>query len=390
MSSILAVCADPGIPLDGVKGASIHVLELWRALAESGAVVRGVAGVRDPGRVPVVPGVSIRAVPLEAARRDGGFSSAVSAAAGELVADPSLPRPRWILERLALGSEVGARMADDLGLPLVVEVNAPLDEEAARFRGVRRGRAARLSLERTLSRADVIVCVSSALVPWVLARGGSKSAARVLPNGVRVDAFGGPRPVPAAGAPLSIAFVGSFKPWHGLDVLLDAFLALRLSGVNAALDLVGDGPERDRLAHRVESAGCEDRVRFHGARPHAAIVEVLRCADVGVAPAPKDVPPYFSPLKVYEYAAAGCAIVAPSVGQTAERFRDGEDALLVPPGDAPALARALRRLAADRPLRHRLAEAARRRARLEFDWSHVASRLHRWVGEARSSLRSGA
>ncbi|MEO6461739.1 MAG: glycosyltransferase, partial [Candidatus Eisenbacteria bacterium] len=104
--------------------------------------------------------------------------------------------------------------------------------------------------------------------------------------------------------------------------------------------------------------------------------------------APANLDPYFSPLKVYEYAAAGCAIVAPAQGQTGERFQHGRDAILVPPGDAQALADALELLAASPDLRRALGTAARERARSEFDWSHVARRLLAWSEELLRSHRA--
>ena len=379
--NVLALCADPGIPLDGVKGATVHLVELWRALAAEGAGVRGVAGVRGSAPVDVAPGVDVVAVPGPRQAGAPPLPARVVAAVREELARPGAARPDWILERLALDSDAGLTLALALGVPLVVEVNAPLDDEARRFRGATIGDGAKAALHATLAGAALVVCVSDALVPWVLARGGLADRVRELPNGVRVAAFGGLRNERPPGTPVRVGFVGSFKGWHGLDLLLDAWLAARVRGADLSLDLLGDGPERTALEARARAAGAADRVRFLGTRPHDEVGAFLRGIDIAVAAVPADVDAYFSPLKVYEYAAAGCAIVASATGQTGERFVHGRDALLVPPGDAGALAEALVQLAGQPDLRRRLGDAARARARQEFDWSHVARRLLAWAGE---------
>ncbi|MEO6462067.1 MAG: glycosyltransferase, partial [Candidatus Eisenbacteria bacterium] len=203
--NVLALCADPGVPLDGRKGATVHLTELWRALAGAGAGVRGVAGVRGTAPVEAPPGVEVIAV---SAARDAGaatFAGHIVAAARAARAVPRAVQPDWILERLALDSEAGVALARELDIPLVVEVNAPLDEEARRFRGVAPDDVTSARLRTTLAGADLVVCVSAALVPWVVAHGGSALRTRVLPNGVRIAAFEGLRPEPAPGAPVRVA-----------------------------------------------------------------------------------------------------------------------------------------------------------------------------------------
>jgi glycosyltransferase involved in cell wall biosynthesis len=388
--NVLALCADPGIAYDGTKGASVHLRELWRALAAEGALVSGVAAVRGAVPPELPPGVALHALPGGSGSAPPSVAERVLAAARAAVEAPGAPRPDFILERLALDSAVGATLARRLGVPLVVEVNAPLDEEAARYRGATPDATTQARLRETLAAADLVVCVSRPLVPWVVAHGGSAGRTQVLPNGVRVDLFGGPRIEASPGAPVTVGFVGSFKPWHGLDLLLDAWLDARVRGEDLRLELLGDGPVRERLEARVAAAGATGAARFHGARPHEEVAAFLRGIDIAVAPSPPTEDPYFSPLKVYEYAAAGCAIVAPSSGQAGERFQHERDALLVPPGDARALADALLLLSRDAALRRSLGAAARVRARREFDWRHVARRLLDGVGDVARDARSAS
>ena len=173
-------------------------------------------------------------------------------------------------------------------------------------------------------------------------------------------------------------FAGSFKPWHGLDVLLEAFATAVRAGADLELELLGDGPGRQAAIERSAALGIAALTAFPGALPHEAIPARLLAAEIAVAPAPANAPPYLSALKLREYAAAGCAIIAASLPQVSGQFRHGHDALLVAPGDTDALAGAIASLARDAPLRRRLGDAAAARA-AEFDWAHVALRLREWM-----------
>lgn len=97
--------------------------------------------------------------------------------------------------------------------------------------------------------------------------------------------------------------------------------------------------------------------------------------DVGVAPYPTFDGFYFSPLKVYEYMAAGLPVVASRVGDLSELIQDGVDGFLVPPGDPAALAAALDRLRSDRGLRTRMGSAARLKVLRSHTWDMVVRRM---------------
>jgi glycosyltransferase involved in cell wall biosynthesis len=97
--------------------------------------------------------------------------------------------------------------------------------------------------------------------------------------------------------------------------------------------------------------------------------------DVGTAPYSSRPDFYFSPLKLYEYMAAGLAVAASKLGQIAEVIEDGIDGLLCQPDDAAALATALLNLRADPALRRRLASAARQKVLRHNSWDAIALRI---------------
>ncbi len=107
---------------------------------------------------------------------------------------------------------------------------------------------------------------------------------------------------------------------------------------------------------------------------------LLASMNAAVAPYPQLTQFYFSPLKVYEYMAAGLPVVASRIGQLAELIQDGVNGLLCPPGDSVALAGALYRLYSKPELSARLGQAARATVLREHTWEAVVQRILHLAG----------
>jgi glycosyltransferase involved in cell wall biosynthesis len=203
-----------------------------------------------------------------------------------------------------------------------------------------------------------------------------------IPNGVDVARFASAGPGTrqreewAAGSEdFLIGFVGSLKPWHGIELLIEAFRNLRLSGQHARLVVIGDGPLRALVEQAADVDGDNARIILTGALAHDEMPQALQALDVLVAPYPEMEHFYFSPLKVYEYMAAGKPIVASRIGQIADLLEHERTALLAPPGDVTALATALDRLRSDRELGARLGQAAQSEALAHHSWQR---RVTQW------------
>jgi glycosyltransferase involved in cell wall biosynthesis len=138
---------------------------------------------------------------------------------------------------------------------------------------------------------------------------------------------------------------------------------------DARFVLAGDGPLRAELEAEAARLGVAERVLFLGRRED--VPELLAASDVFALPSLYE----GSSLAVLEAMAARRAVVSSAIGGTEELIADGENGLLVPPGDADALAAALRRLLADRSLRDDLAARARARAEAEFSREAMAGRV---------------
>jgi glycosyltransferase involved in cell wall biosynthesis len=142
--------------------------------------------------------------------------------------------------------------------------------------------------------------------------------------------------------------------------------------------LIGDGPLRHLVDDAVARHGLAERVTLPGLIPHAEMPAYLAACDILVSPHGRqaDGGEFFgSPTKLFEYMAAGRAIVASAVGQIAEALVDEHSALLVPPEDPDALGAAIVRLVDDACLRTRLAQAARQAAEAQHTWRQNAERV---------------
>jgi glycosyltransferase involved in cell wall biosynthesis len=172
-----------------------------------------------------------------------------------------------------------------------------------------------------------------------------------------------------------VGYAGHLYAWKGVDVLLRA-LAL----VPDAHGLIVGGhprePDLERVKALAQSLSIADRVTFTGLVEPATVPNYLARAMVLVLPNPASaISTHFtSPLKLFEYMAAGRAIVASDLPSIREVLRDNEQALLVPPGEAEPLAAAIRRVLEDRLLAERLARAAYAEAP-QYTWARRAEKL---------------
>ena len=275
-------------------------------------------------------------------------------------------RARWadvvystgMLGRSALGATLGRA-------PLVFKLTSdPAYERSLRYGlhepgldefqhggGVRVG-VLRKARDLELARAAHLVCPSESLRQLAIRWGVPPERVSLLPNPVSAPALGDREELRRRhriDGP-TLAFAGRLTPQKSLDVALRALQ--RSDGVS--LVLAGDGPDGDELRRLAGELSLDGRARFLGPQPRQAVFELLRAADAALLSSSWENFPHM----VVEALAVGTPVVATATGGVSEIVQDGYNGLLVPPGDADALASAIRRYFEDAELRERLRAAA--------------------------------
>ncbi|HVS19505.1 MAG TPA: glycosyltransferase family 4 protein [Planctomycetota bacterium] len=361
-------------------GQAVHIRALQRAFRELGHEVREFALVARRDGAPAAPQ---RASPWALVTRAPRWVRELAEYAYGPLARGGLIRAardldaEVIYERYAFGNTAGITAARRLEVPLVLEVNSPMVLELSRTRGLGMPRVAERMERHIFQSADLVCVVTEVLRDMLVGMGVARERLLVTPNGVHPEAYAQPDRARArtelglseADGGCVLGFTGYYRDWHRLDLVLDALAAPALA--EARLVLVGEGPAHAALERRARDSGLAGRVHFAGPRAHAAVPALLAAFDVALVPA---INPYASPLKLYEYLAAGLAVVAPDQPNLRECLVDGDNALLVPPGDGAALTGALTRLVGDPALRERLGARAR---------ATIVERDLTWRGNAR-------
>ena len=300
-------------------------------------------------------------------------------------------QPDVIYERYNLYLLAGVMLKRRLGVPLLLEVNAPLAHERQSFGGLALHRMARGVEGIAWRGADYVLCVTRVLASHVAAYGIPEERIAVIPNGINVAHFAAaPRPDTAKARlglsdALVLGFTGFVREWHGIDRVI-RWMSSDKAAANVRLLIVGDGPARRDLERLAVELAVADRVVFAGVLPRERIPEHVSAFDVALQPA---VVPYASPLKLFEYLALGKAIVAPRQPNIEEVLTDGENALLFDSSVSGAMEEALTRLCADAPLRERIGVAAAATiGRRGLTWHANAQRVEQLATEAMGVTRS--
>lgn len=171
----------------------------------------------------------------------------------------------------------------------------------------------------------------------------------------------------APGDTLAVS-VGNLYPVKGHMHLLEAVARLTARHPHLHVALSGRGGLADALAAQAHECGIGERVHLLGLR--SDVPEILAAADLFVLPSLSE----GLPLALLEAMFAGCAIVASDVGEIATALDHGSAGILVPPGDATALANAIDAVLASRSNADALGRRAKRRALAEYDVSHMVRR----------------
>lgn len=296
-------------------------------------------------------------------------------------------KPDLIYQRYGRNNYAALLLAKRLGIPFILEYNGSEIWMSKNWGHSLRYQEMTERIENSvLSHVDIVVGNAEAFVKELCEKGVQENRILIVPNGVNYKRFvdisdnevRSKYSIPND-SPL-ITFVGSFGPWHGAEVLAAAIKEVVRELPSARFLFVGNGERVSAVKGIVDSEDVSDKVCFAGTVQPSVVPNILSASDILVSPQvrnPDGTPFFGSPTKLFEYMAAGKAIVASRLDQLEVILSDGETALLVEPGDAKDLSRAIIRLCKEEELRLKLGLNAQKTARTKYSWnSHVQQILH--------------
>jgi glycosyltransferase involved in cell wall biosynthesis len=291
-----------------------------------------------------------------------------------------------VMERYYNFGGEGIRAAHARGIPSLLEVNSPIKDHPGSFKSA----LDRAVLFRPLWRIrEELVRKASALVtplPAIVPEDVPGAKVHRVHWGANVERF---RPdvtrkrlaIPEKAK--VVVFSGSFRPWHGADLLVRAAARVLSRDPEAFFLFVGAGPTWEETRLLARKLGIESAVLFTGSVAYDEMPSYLRAARIGVAPyqpsrlGQMKLGFYWSPLKIFEFMATALPVVSLDVPPLAEVVRPDQEGLLVAEGDEEALAAAILKLLSD-PVRARsMGEAGRERVVAQFSWQRHCEQLER-------------
>lgn len=298
-------------------------------------------------------------------------------------------------QRYELFTTAYSRWAERAGIPSALFFDAPLLVEREQYGRLWLKRRAIAVLRHNVARSDLLVAISRPVAEHVRSTVGDPDLPiHIMPNGfptqiaeadseeverIRKRYFG-----PFSG-PI-IGFVGSIKPWHRVDYLIEAAAVLARQRTDFRVLIVGDGPDLPKQRELIARLGLSDIVKTTGMIPFRHIAPYLHGMDIGVMP---DSNLYGSPMKISEYMAGGAAVVAPDIQPIRELCEHGKTGMLFPKGSVPALTECLRALLARPEGLARLKANARHHALTTCSWQARVAQLHDVLGPIVAKMQNG-
>lgn len=283
----------------------------------------------------------------------------------------------FIFERYAIFAFAGAFLAKRWNKPFVVEVNYTSCSALVRERSALLAPLARRVDAYIFRRATGLAAVSTELKRHLMEEFGvPQEKIIVLPNAADPDIFDMAKvtrePRYANAQLKTIGFVGGFYPWHGLDLLLQAFQKMSARIPDSRLLLVGDGPMMPAIREQSEKMGLADRVLLTGRVAHQHLPGYLAIFDVGVMPDSND---YGSPMKIFEYMSLAKPVVVPDYGPLRDAVDDGVEGRIFAPKDIEAMANCFVDVLLNEETYQRMSHAARKKILNKHNWLNNAKQI---------------
>jgi glycosyltransferase involved in cell wall biosynthesis len=277
-------------------------------------------------------------------------------------------------------------------VPYVIEKNGLMEDEF-RSRGFSEIviKILRLAEEINFRLSDKIVCVTEGIKREIVRRYKvNEGKLMVIPNGANIELF---RPLDKRECrrklgleenAFYVGFVGSFAPWQGLEILIEAAKRVKEQGYAQIKHiLVGDGEQEPLLRQKVREYKLEQEIKFTGRVTYEQVVYYINACDIAIAPFTKERNSIIgvSPLKVYEYLACGRPVIASRLDGIKEVIEEGKCGYLFEPGDAEELAKRIIQSYQERDALQEMGLRGRRLVENKYSWRMTAKRIVKVLNE---------
>jgi glycosyltransferase involved in cell wall biosynthesis len=295
-------------------------------------------------------------------------------------------RPDVIYLRQGLFEVFPPILARLFGVPYIIEKNGIMEDEF-RSRGFSEIviKILRLAEEINFRLSDKIICVTEGIKREIVRRYKvNEGKLVVIPNGANIELF---RPLDKHGCrrklgleedAFYVGFVGSFAPWQGLEILIEAAKRVKEQGYAQIKHiLVGDGEQEPLLRQKVREYKLEQEIKFTGRVTYEQVVYYINACDIAIAPFTKERNSIIgvSPLKLYEYLACGRPVIVSRVGEVKEVIEEGKCGYLFEPGDAEELAKRIIQGYQERDTLQEMGLRGRKLVESKYTWRTTAERI---------------
>ncbi len=293
-------------------------------------------------------------------------------------------QPDVLFSRHDYGNYANLLLAKMLGIPLVVEVDCPPTHEWCHFYAQDALKFGDFSLKVELDylkKADAVITQSTELSRYYIEKGVSADKITMIPNAADTNKI---KPSQAdeelvrrfgLKGKIVVGWVGAGHAWTGIDVLIDAVYQVMPHFPDVYFMMIGTEKNMRFFREKFAKSDFADRIVLTGYVHNSEIPRYLSCMDIAIAPYPQLDFFYASSMKLFEYMAAGKAIVATRIGQLAEVITEGENGFLYNADDAQELSGKIKYLIEEKSLRAKLARAARADAEKEYNWDRVGEKM---------------
>lgn len=306
---------------------------------------------------------------VSALRGVGGLSRE----AKEFGADVILERPRYL-------DPTGLLVARRSGARYCLHLDGQIVQERRDHFGGSPSLALAAALERQrVRRAEKIITISRKRGDLAISEGADPGKINVVSNGVEIEPY-------ESGSALRlqtrqelgidkqtvVGFVGSLQTWHGVELLVEAGARLQTTIPEILFLVVGDGPMKPELERRVRALGLERMFMFLGTRPFEDVPRYVSAADICAVPGLLE---YLSPMKLFEYGAAGKPTICADIACVREVVSPGVHACMFQPGDVGGLADGITFLHRNPDRAAAMGTALKAAIEEGYTWKHLMNRM---------------